>query len=1382
MAWLDETHGPPFELIRHFVVRFFDSELVTTAGEWRKFAIGVGAVLFSLGIIAVSTYWKRYDYLQAPALSTPQLYRQGIHADLLSFIALAMVITALLTILQWQSLFPSLRDCLALAGFPVRQRQIFFAKFTALLLLFAAFVLAMNLPWAILFAEASSGQWQQNSTLARATANFAALGGACSFVFFGLLSLQGVLLHLLPGRVFTRVSQVLQASLFMAILGALPLLGRQPAAAPWWPPVWFLSLGRTALLATVLPAFISVLAYLLSYHRYQRMLLEAPPARIFRLRWPLERWIPDPREQAAFAFIWKTLTRSALHRLLLLAFGGLALGWMIRGALDTPRPSLRDEGLFGLAVVMAPLALSVLATVGLRYLFSIPVALRANWVFRITDGRGRRAWLAAVERFAVYCGIAPIFGASLGAAMAIFGWLRAFAVTLLGLLTALLVFELLFRQWRKLPFTCSYLPARQPMALTATRYVFASLFLAPVALLILYSSGEPMAFAALFTLEAAAWWWLHAARQRIWAACTLRFEELPEPDIMALGLPPAGGPLAHSEARAAAPMFASALVESRSLLPEAWSEELAEERHHPSLLLDSFLEDVRYACRLIRRSPLLSAVVVLTLTVGIGINASVFTVINGLALRAHVYHDPASFLRVIPYAQAQNTWRAVSYSEYVAFRDQARSMRHLAAYTWFRAQIGDDDSSDSIALAGSCNFFAVEGLDRPIVGRLFVAEDCQAPGQAPVAVMSESVWHSRFASDPRAVGRVVRVNNRPVTLIGVVPDRTSGWTRPPGLWLPYTAVPYFYPGHNIFQREEFLWLSLAGRLAPGFSRSHAEAELKILAHQQDRLHSGRRTGILATDGSWASELELTASGRNLMLIGFFLGAFNLVLVISCANVATLLLSRAAARKREIAVRLSLGAPRIRLVRMLVTESLLLAAIAGALSLYLATRVPGPLYRLVATRIPDFPMPTDWHTFAYIAAVVLLTGFLSGLAPALESLNVDLTASLKGSGGIFPGGARLRSILVSAQVAMSMVLLVGAGLFAQSENRALRADPGYAPQRVVVAPLEFPENSTPDSARLRLRVIAQRMQALPGARSVAFSDDLPLLRPDTVEVRPPLRPDASQPVDVFTASPGFFETLGIPILRGREFQESDQSAVIVSQTLARMFWPRQDPLGKLLPLPEGAAPVVGVARDIAPLRFGGSDNPPAYRLRRVDAQRNVVLVRFDAGAATAPTAVRTALRQLDPDLMALPRLLAKWFDEITEALWNVVSLIVILGLVATVLTTTGIYGAVSFAVTQKTRDLGIRVALGATRLDIMREVLISGGKPVLHGLIVGLWLSVATAAALRESVKGSPIRLDSTDPLLYCGIVLLLAAAALGAMLGPARRGAQSDPLDALRCE
>jgi len=307
-------------------------------------------------------------------------------------------------------------------------------------------------------------------------------------------------------------------------------------------------------------------------------------------------------------------------------------------------------------------------------------------------------------------------------------------------------------------------------------------------------------------------------------------------------------------------------------------------------------------------------------------------------------------------------------------------------------------------------------------------------------------------------------------------------------------------------------------------------------------------------------------------------------------------------------------------------------------------------------------------------------------------------------------------------------------------------------------------------------------ALPGARSVAFSDEVPLVRPDTVEVRPPSRPDASQPVDLYTASPGFFETLGIPILRGREFNESDAASVVVSQSLAKAFWGRQDPIGKTLALPEGAATVVGVARDIEPMRLGGSDNPPAYRMRRVDAHRNVMSVRFDAGASTAPAAVRAALRQSQPDLLVIPRLLQSWIDQLTAGLWNVVALMLVLGVIGTVLATTGIYGAVSFAVSQRTRELGIRVALGATRMRIIGEVFVSGGKPVFHGLIAGLWLSVATAAGLRESVKGSPLRLDSGEPLLYCGAALLLGAAAITAMLGPARRGAKSDPMNALRCD
>ncbi len=293
-AWFDETHGAGFELVRHFLTRFFDSEMVSTSGGWMKVVIGALAALLSVAVLGVRIYFRRYQNTQSPAFLSADSYNQFVREDLLVFIAIAMGITALLTILQWQSLFPTARDYLALAGLPVSARQIFQAKFTALLLQFGTFVLAMTGPPAMVFASVIATRWQQNRSLAaNVVANFSATAGACVFVFFGLLALQGILLNILPGRVFTRVSLILQGVLFIATLGALPLIGRQPDAAEWWPSVWFLRLweavvagtpgaARRALLAIAMPPLVAVLAYLLSYHRYRRLLLEAPPERAVR--------------------------------------------------------------------------------------------------------------------------------------------------------------------------------------------------------------------------------------------------------------------------------------------------------------------------------------------------------------------------------------------------------------------------------------------------------------------------------------------------------------------------------------------------------------------------------------------------------------------------------------------------------------------------------------------------------------------------------------------------------------------------------------------------------------------------------------------------------------------------------------------------------------------------------------------------------------------------------------------------------------------------------------------------------------------------------------------------------------------------------------------
>jgi predicted permease len=1397
-SWLQETHGANVELLRHFLARFFDTESTSVPGEWQKVAAGILAAILSVAILLVRTFMERYDILDGGSgevagahFSAAGIYR-AICFDQLLFIAIAMAITAVLTALQWQSLFPSLRDCLALAGLPVKPRQIFLAKSAALLIVFAVFVLSLCQLPSMIFIAITAGHYHYPSTAAAAVAGFAALAGGCAFVFFSLLALQGVLLHLLPARLFERVGLVVQAVVFIATIGALPLVARQPQSW-WWPPVWFVHYfegdRRAAQLAMAIPAVVAAVTYLLSYRRYQRLLVEnralsAPAADRPRRARLLERWIRDPHELAAFTFIAKTLARSRSHRLILMAYAGIGIGWITKGVLDTPRPTLKDQGVYGLLVVLAPLALAMLVTLGLRYLFSLPLALRANWIFQTTDRAGRAAWLAAVERFLVWCGIAPIFLAGLPAAAGVLGPWRAAAITILGFLAALLWFERLFRDWRKLPFTCSYLPGKQPAWMLMLRAGLLMPVLAAAGQMILYASHEITAFAALLTFEIALVWRWRATRREAWPAASILYEEEPEAAVMSLDLQPAER-LVSAPAQPAAPEMFGGLVASRGLLPQAWAEEIAEDRRDPAALLGTFLEDIRYGLRLIHRSPLFSGIVVLTLTVGIGLNASVFTVVSGLALRPHVYKDPASFLRIIPESRDRTTTRPVSWAEYVDWRDHARSVRQLAAFTFFPALVGEEDSAGSFGLAVSCNFFLVDGLERATLGRVLDAQDCASPSQIPVAVISDTLWRTRFAADPHIAGRVIEVNNRPVTVVGVVPARTAGWTRPSSIWIPLTARSLFDPSGHRFAHDEFLWLSLAGRLAPGYTRAQAEVEFQLLAARQDAEHPGRRTAVTTTSGSWLAELYLTASGRSLMLLGFLLGAFNLVLLIACANVATLLLSRAAARRREIAVRLSLGAPRIRLVRMLVTESLLLAVLAGGVSAFLVTRVPVPLYHAVATKAPDFPMPPDWQTFTYIAAIVLATGLLSGLAPALESVKVNLAGSLKSAGSGAPGASagRLRAFLVSAQVAMSMVLLVEAALFAQSEDRNIRSDPGYAPQRVVVAPIRFPEDATLSSSMARLNAIEQRLRALPGVHSVSSSAGIPMLSRETIDLRPPGRSDATQPVDVFTAAPHFFETMGIPMLGGREFQESDLLGVVVSQSLAKALWKWENPIGKSIVVPPaGAVTVIGVVRDVEPMRFGGSDNPAVYILRRITQSDMYLAVRFDSGAASASPSVRAAIHRMYPDMGVLARPLQKWIDEVVDALWNVVALIVILGLIATVLATSGIYGTVSFAVSQRTRELGIRVALGAQRRDIVREVLVSGGKPVLRGLLAGLWLSAAVAAALRQTVKGSPLRLDTSNPLLYVAAALLLGAAAVFAMIPPARRGARSDPLDALRCE
>ncbi len=313
-------------------------------------------------------------------------------------------------------------------------------------------------------------------------------------------------------------------------------------------------------------------------------------------------------------------------------------------------------------------------------------------------------------------------------------------------------------------------------------------------------------------------------------------------------------------------------------------------------------------------------------------------------------------------------------------------------------------------------------------------------------------------------------------------------------------------------------------------------------------------------------------------------------------------------------------------------------------------------------------------------------------------------------------------------------------------------------------------------------IVEHLRGVPGVREAALSDDVPMIGHLTVQLRPPGRPDAVQPVDIYSASAGFMNALGVPLVRGRDFAPGDRTAVIISESLGRILFRRGNPVGQTLKFPEGAITIIGVAKDVAPLRVGGSDNPPAWRTGITHPNAAFLSVRFATPRMATAGAVRAAIREVEPNLVVIAQNLQAWIDLVTEQLWNTITLIVILGAVATVLATMGIYAAVSFSVNQRMRDLGIRVALGAGRFEIMREVFRMGGGPVMRGLLFGSWISVAFAASLRENLRGTVLRIDSTDPLVYCLAIALLALAAILAMIGPAHRGSRSDPLDALRCE
>jgi macrolide transport system ATP-binding/permease protein len=825
--------------------------------------------------------------------------------------------------------------------------------------------------------------------------------------------------------------------------------------------------------------------------------------------------------------------------------------------------------------------------------------------------------------------------------------------------------------------------------------------------------------------------------------------------------------------------------------PAVWQERCRDARG--LRLLDDFRQDVRFALRNARRYKLLAVIVVATLTFGIGISSGVFTLFDAIALRARIETDPKSFVRIYA-ASTMDRTRSIppedaTIEEYATFRDRARTLHGLVAYHRYEAPIGAHDDAGSRVLLVSCDFFGVYGVRRALLGRLLQAGDCDAA--SPVVVLAEGRWRAHFSGDPGIVGAVIDVNGAPVTVVGVGPQSAAQVDNAEA-WLPYTVRPHLGLGGDPWrmvagQLPSERWLALAGRLAGGADRSRATAELSLLAAREDRLHPGRTSRVVVTDGAMISD-----PGKRAVILStltLVMGALSCLVLIACANVATLLLSQADARHQEIAIRLSLGAGRGRLTRMLLTEILVLAVCAGLASVYVAYQVPVLLMRWLVGGLPPFSLSPDWRVFAYLAVSTGLACVGAGMAPALESMRIDVLDSLKGRRSILGrlSGTRVRAWLIGTQVSLSFVLLVGAGLFVITHYRIVTGEPGFNSRQVLLPRVTSRPGSSRPAPETEPTAVAEALAGLPGVLSLGFARVTPVFYGPTIQISTAGQP--ARAVATNEVSPGYFAAVGLPIVRGRSLADGDVPCtrplchVVVSEAFARQELGPGEPLGQVVRNQRGDVfEVVGVARDTSVQQIGQADPPLLYLPWSPGTASYQAIVQFAGEGEPFSIAAAETLRRRFPGRVVDTRT-ARWYiDAWLDEIGRVELLIVALGASAAALAVIGVFGVVSFAVSRRTREIGVRIALGARPGDIYLAVLGAGVKPVVAGLAGGAVFAVLTATAFGRVLAKFHFAVSPTDPVSYFGVTVLLGAIIMAALTIPARRAARVNPLEALRDE
>jgi predicted permease len=786
--------------------------------------------------------------------------------------------------------------------------------------------------------------------------------------------------------------------------------------------------------------------------------------------------------------------------------------------------------------------------------------------------------------------------------------------------------------------------------------------------------------------------------------------------------------------------------------------------------------DLRNAVRQLRQAPGFTAAAVLTLALGIGANTTMFSVVDAVLLRGLPYDEAGRLVTVFEASKPgqRNSVSAGVFRDWVRGATAFEGLAALADAAMNLTGGGEPERIDGLRMSpGGLALLRA----RPLAGRVF-ASDEDEPGKSHVVVLGEGLWRRRFGADKTLVGRDVRLNGEPYTVVGVLPRGFLPWTDAD------FVVPLVFRHEQLEQRGSH-WLMVLGRLRPDATATLGEQDLRAVT-------DSNRPLLPAWKNDWTVTVvpldqQLTGDVRPILLV--LLGAVGLVLLIACANVANLLLARAQAREKEIAVRLAIGAGRGRVIRQLLAESLLLAAAGAVLGTLLALAGTAAIRQAADANLPRATAITvDWRVMAFATGLALLTGLVFGLLPALQASRPNLNAALQDSGrGSTSGRSRTRSVLIVSEVALALVLLVGAGLLLNSFKHLLDVPAGFDPRQALSLRISLADAKYPDDERRLAAVdqILESVRAVPGVEAAGTAMALPLTwSPDTLVTIPGRQgpADGAYNCDFDYVAPGYFAALRIPLVRGRLFDAHDAAArtrlAVVNETFAKTHFPGEDAVGKVIGEGKNEWEIVGVVGDVRHRGLASRIRPTLYRPHVFGGFTNrILMVRTTQAPRAMVAEVRQAILQIDPDL---PVSNVRSLEEVAAASVAqrrlVLAVLSLFAGAAVLLAAVGLYGVVAYSVSQRTREIGVRMAMGAQRRDVLALFVGHGARMAITGVAIGLLASLGLTRLLTSQLYG----VAASDPQTLAAVSLLLLTVAIGASALPARRATRIDPMQALR--